>query len=108
MARSVDLSARTGCLGAPGGWISLLDLTGEGALAIGATGTLQWGDEPRRRTRRWARRIYEQYAELDGVRYQAANQGGECVVLWQRAPALQRSPGGTVGSGPYGAGSWLR
>ncbi len=74
--------------------ISLLDLTGEGALAIGAPGTLQWGNEPRRRTQRWGRRIYEQYHDLDGIRYQGAHQGGECVVVWERAPALHRLAGG--------------
>jgi hypothetical protein len=74
--------------------INLLDLTGQGALAIGAPGTLQWGDEPRRRTQRWGRRIYEQYNDLDGIRYQAAHQGGECVVLWERAPNLHQLAGG--------------
>lgn len=74
--------------------VELLDLTGEGALAIGATGVLQWGDEPRRRTQRWGRRIYEQYSHLEGIRYQAAHQSGECAVLWERAPPLQRLPGG--------------
>ncbi len=88
------------CLHARAAWLSpptaipLLDLSGDGALAIGATGPLEWGDEPRRRTQRWARRIYEQYGALDGIRYRAAHQGGECVVLWERAPALQGSPGG--------------
>jgi len=74
--------------------IALLDLAGEGALAIGAPGTLQWGDEPRRRTQRWGRRIYEQYRDLEGIRYQAAHQGGECVVVWERAPAVHRLAGG--------------
>lgn len=74
--------------------IPLLDLTGEGAHAIGATGTLQWGNESRRRTQRWGRRIHEQYGALDGIRYQAAHQGGECVALREGAPALRRSPGG--------------
>jgi hypothetical protein len=78
----------------PAAPITLLDLTGEGALAIGAPGTLQWGDEPRRRTQRWGRRIYEQYHSLEGIRYQAAHQSGESVVLWERAPALHRLPGG--------------
>jgi RES domain len=73
--------------------VALLDLSGEGALAIGATGVLQWGDEPRRRTQRWGRRIYEQYGHLEGIRYQAANQG-ECTVLWERAPTLQHLQGG--------------
>jgi hypothetical protein len=72
--------------------MALLDLSDEGALAIGATGTLQWGDEPRRRTRRWGRHIYEQYSHLEGIRYQAAHQSGECIVLWERAPTLQHLP----------------
>ena len=82
------------CPHARAAWVSphvpipLLDLTGNGAMAIGAIGTLQWGDEPQRRTQRWARRIYEQYDYLAGIRYQAAHQGGECVVVWDRAPAL--------------------
>jgi hypothetical protein len=74
--------------------VPLVDLTGEGALAIGAPGTLQWGDEPRRRTQRWGRRIYEQYSDLDGIRYQSAHQGGECIVLWERAGPLQPLAGG--------------
>ena len=88
------------CPHARAGWvrpaaaIRLLDLTGDGALAIGAVGTIATGDEPRRRTQRWARRIYEQYAHLDGIRYHAAHQGGEAVVLWERAPALDRPAGG--------------
>ena len=72
----------------------LLDLTGNGAMAIGAVGTVAWGDEPRRRTQRWGRRIYEQYAELDGIVYHAAHQGGESVALWERARGLQPVPGG--------------
>jgi hypothetical protein len=74
--------------------IDLLDLTGPGAMAIGAVGTLQWGDEPRHRTQRWARKLYEQYAELDGTCYQAAHQGGIAVVLWDRAPTLEGPAGG--------------
>jgi hypothetical protein len=89
------------CAHARAGWvrpvsasIPLLDLTGNGAMAIGAVGTVAWGDEPRRRTQRWARKIYEQYTELDGIFYNAAHQGGESVVIWDRAPALERLPGG--------------
>jgi RES domain-containing protein len=78
----------------PSSAVALLDLTGEGAMAIGAVGTLAWGDEPRRLTQRWARRIYEQYTDLDGIRYRAAHQGGESVALWERAPAVDRAPGG--------------
>jgi hypothetical protein len=88
------------CPHARAGWvrphtpIELLDLTGNGAMAIGAVGTLQWGDEPRRRTQRWARRIYEQYTHLNGIRYHAAHQGGESIALWERAPTLPRLVGG--------------
>lgn len=72
----------------------MLDLSGEGAMAIGAVGTLAWGDEPRRLTQRWGRRIYEQYTMLDGIYYRAAHQGGESVALWDRAPILERADGG--------------
>jgi RES domain-containing protein len=74
--------------------VALLDLTGEGAMAIGAVGTLAWGDEPRRLTQRWGRRIYEQYRHLDGIYYRAAHQGGESVALWERAPEIERAAGG--------------
>jgi hypothetical protein len=88
------------CPQARAGWvmpvdpIELLDVTGNGAMAIGAVGTLAWGAEPRRRTQRWGRRIYEQYGHLDGIRYHAAHQGGESIALWDRAPALARPRGG--------------
>jgi hypothetical protein len=78
----------------PSSAVELLDLTGNGPLAIGAVGTLAWGDEPRRRTQRWGRRIYEQYEDLDGIRYHAAHQGGESVALWERAPAIAPVRGG--------------
>ena len=82
------------CLHARAAWvrpreaIDVLDLTADGALAIGAVGTLAWGDEPRPLTQRWGRRIYEQYTHLNGITYRAAHQGGESVVLWDRAPAV--------------------
>jgi hypothetical protein len=88
------------CPHARAGWarptaaIDLLDLTGDGAMAIGAVGTLAWGDEPRARTQRWGRRIYEQYGDLDGIHYRAASQGGESVALWERAPAVEIPAGG--------------
>lgn len=78
----------------PSGSVPLVDLTGDGAMAIGAVGTLAWGDEPRRRTQRWGRRIYEQYTRLDGLRYNAAHQGGESIALWERAARPVRTAGG--------------
>ncbi len=75
-------------------WVSphrpapLLDLTSDGAMAIGAVGTLLWGDEPRELTQRWARSIHEQYDDLVGIYYRTAHQGGGAVALWERGPAL--------------------
>ena len=86
-------NARAGWL-RPGGPTTLLDLTGNGALAIGAVGTVAWGDEPRRRTQRWGRRIYEQYTHLDGIFYRGAHQGGDSLALWDRAPAPEPVTGG--------------
>jgi hypothetical protein len=37
----------------------LLDVSGDGAMRIGAVATLGSGNEKRRTTQRWARRIYE-------------------------------------------------
>jgi hypothetical protein len=82
------------------GWVTptadlrLLELADDGAMAIGAVGTIATGAEPRRRTQRWARRIYEQYPHLDGIHYRGAHQGGESIALWERAPALHRPAGG--------------
>ena len=78
----------------PSARVRVLDLTASGAIAIGAVGTFAWGDEPRTRTQRWGRRIYEQYERLDGIRYRAVHQGGESFALWERAaPTLPASGG---------------
>lgn len=77
----------------------LLDLTGDGAMRIGALATLGSGDEPRRLTQRWGRAIYEQLPNLAGVRYRAAHQGGGAVAVWERAGTL-RVPVGMVAPGP--------
>lgn len=88
------------CPHARAGWVrpsapvELLDLTGNGAMRIGAVGTVAWGDEPRRRTQRWGRKLYEQYEALDGIVYSGAHQGGESVALWDRAPRIELQPGG--------------
>lgn len=71
----------------------LLDITGDGLMYIGAVGTLSSGDEPRRRTQRWGRAIYEDYGNLVGIRYRAAHQGGIAVALWDTAPAVVALPG---------------
>jgi hypothetical protein len=71
----------------------LLDITGDGVMYIGAVGTLASGDEPRRRTQRWARAIYEDYGDLSGIRYRAAYQGGLAVAVWETAPVAVAVPG---------------
>ena len=86
---------------------TLLDLTGDGAMAIGAVGTLGSGNEPRRLTQRWGRAIYEDLTELDGVQYRAAHQGGLSIAIWERVGELHVRPGtpvdGLALSGPLAA-----
>lgn len=78
---------------APHAPIELLDITGDGAMAIGAVGTLGSGDEPRRLTQRWGRAIYEDLPGLAGVLYRGAHQGGLSVAVWERAGELEVRPG---------------
>lgn len=66
----------------------LLDLTGDGAMFIGAVATLASGAEPRALTQEWARAIYEDLPGFSGIRYRAAHQGGEAIAIWDRAGAL--------------------
>ena len=73
--------------------VELLDLTGDGAMAIGAVGTLGSGNEPRRMTQRWGRAIYEDLPDLAGVKYRGAHQGGLSVAVWERAGEMQTRPG---------------
>jgi hypothetical protein len=72
---------------------ALLDLTGDGAMKIGAVATLGSGREPRQLTQRWGRAIYEDFPQLHGIRYRGAHQGGVCVVVWERSDALEVRPG---------------
>lgn len=79
-------------LGHPLGHTRLLDLTGAGAMRIGAVGTLAWGDEPRRLTQRWGRAIYEDLPRMHGIRYRSAHQGGLAVAAWERSAPLREVP----------------
>ena len=90
---------RLAVLAAPCAPVTLLDLTGDGAMRIGAIATLGSGDEPRHLTQRWGRAIYEDFPSLDGVRYRAAHQGGLAIAVWERAGALQLHPGAPVHPG---------
>ncbi len=77
----------------------LLDLTGDGAMRIGAVFTLGSGNEPRRLTQRWGRAIYERLPSLAGIRYRGAHQGGEAVAVWERAGILRVPAGATTNAG---------
>ena len=92
---------------APARPLALLDLRGDGAMAIGAVGTLGAGNEPRRLTQRWGRAIYEDLPALAGVVYRGAHQGGVSVAVWDRAGVLHARPG-TPDDGEPLAGPRLR
>ena len=87
---------RLAVLAAPGAPATLLDLTGDGAMRIGAIATLGSGNEPRHLTQRWGRAIYEDFPTLDGVRYRAAHQGGLVIAVWERTGVLRLHPGTPV------------
>ncbi len=74
---------------APSDRATLLDLTSNGSMAIGALATLGSGSESRRMTERWAGAIYEDLSALDGVRYRAAHQGGLALAAWERVGDLE-------------------
>jgi len=67
---------------------SFQDLRGEGSLEIGALAALGTGDVPRERSQLWARAIYEQ-RPVAGVVWAGAHDYGPCIVLWERAAALE-------------------
>jgi hypothetical protein len=85
-------------LAAPRVPVTLLDLTGDGAMQIGAVATLGSGNEPRRLTQRWGRAIYEDIESAHGILYRGAHQGGTAIAVWDRASDLisesgSRAPG---------------
>jgi hypothetical protein len=78
--RVIDRHARDPVLGgfelaAP---VTLLDLSGPFATAIGASMALHAG--PRPRARRWAQQLYEAYPAIDGLLY--------CSSMYGNAPAI--------------------
>lgn len=67
------------------------DLTGHGAMAIGALPSLCTGPVDRSLTQEWARAIYwDQPAgtPIDGVHYRSAHDEGPCLALFERSPGL--------------------
>lgn len=68
--------------------LRLIDLTGEGALRVGASHTLNSG--PKRVTRSWARAIRNAWPDIDGLLYTSSMTGRLCVAIW--APAADSFP----------------
>ena len=64
--------------------LTLLDLTGPFATAIGAAMALHAG--PRPRARRWTQQLYEAYPAIDGLLY--------CASMYGNAPAVALFEGG--------------
>ena len=58
--------------------LTLLDLRGPFATAIGASMAIHSG--PRPRARRWAQQLYEAYPDVDGIYY--------CASMYGNAPAI--------------------
>jgi|TARA_R110000772_G_scaffold68025_1_gene150691 hypothetical protein len=74
------------------GDLTLLDLTGPFATAIGASMAIHSG--PRPRARRWAQQLYEAYPDIDGLLYCASMYGNApAVALFERgARAIPKRP----------------
>jgi hypothetical protein len=75
------------------GWFAsrvlrLLDLSGAGAVALGASHAISGYRKDV--TRRWARALRETWPDADGLMYASAMTGQLCVALW--APASDSFP----------------
>jgi len=69
--------------------IEVQDISGPGAMALGTrpwmgSGPILPGD-----SQIWARRLYDERRNLGGIRYTGSNDGGPCLAIWDRAPALE-------------------
>jgi hypothetical protein len=68
--------------------LHLVDLSGPGAVRLGASHVINTG--PRSVCRTWARAIRLAWANADGIRYSSSMTGLDCAVLW--APARNSFP----------------
>lgn len=68
--------------------LELLDLSGAGAVALGASHTISGYRKDV--TRRWARALRAAWPDADGLLYASAMTGQPCVALW--APAADSFP----------------
>ena len=69
--------------------LRLIDLTGPGAVALGASHALS--SYRKDVTRNWARAVRGAWPRADGLLYSSAMTGEDCVALW--APAADSYPG---------------
>lgn len=60
-----------------------IDLTGPGAVVVGASHTIS--DYRKDVTRRWARALRAAWPEADGVHYSSSMTGEPCLALWRPA-----------------------
>lgn len=64
--------------------VTLLDLSGPFATAIGASTAIHSG--PRPRARRWARQLYDAFPEIEGLLYCSSMYGNQpAIALFERA-----------------------
>jgi hypothetical protein len=75
--------------------LALLDLRGNAAMRAGTVEAL-CKTEDRDLSQRWARYFYEEHAQfgaLDGLHFNGAHNGEECLLLFERArPTLHTEP----------------
>lgn len=68
--------------------LRLLDLSGSGAVRLGASHVINSGPKPV--SRRWAQAFRTAWPDADGLRYTSSMAGHDCAVLW--APAADTFP----------------
>ncbi len=76
---------------APQQALRLIDLRGQGALAVGATAELMTTPD-RHLSQTWARALYERYEWACGIAYSGRYAGCLCTAFWERAPLERHQP----------------
>ncbi len=70
--------------------IEVIDLRGQGSLAVGATAELMTTPD-RDLSQQWARWLYERYEWACGLAFIGRYAGCLCAAMWERAPLERRS-----------------
>lgn len=86
--------------------LALLDVSGSGAVRLGASHALNTG--PKSVTRTWARALRAAFPDADGLYYASSMTGQPCAALW--APAADSFPGRPEFAEPldYESPGWQR